>query len=56
MHTSEVELCFTILDLKGAGNLGKENTLGKDMVVRTIMGQNDRLGVGSKFGSIDQKH
>lgn len=56
MHASEVELGFTILALGGEGTIGKENTPGKDMVVRIIMGQRDRLGVGSKFGSIDQKH
>lgn len=56
MKTSEVELGFTILDLKGVGTLGKENTPGKDMVVRIIMGQKNWLGVGNKFGSIDQKH
>lgn len=56
MHISEVELGFTIMDLKGVGTLGKEHAPGKDMVVRIIMGQKDRLGVGNKFGSIDQKH
>lgn len=56
MHASEVQLGFTILALEGEGMIGKENTPGKDMVVRIIMGQGNRLGVGNKFGFIDQKH
>ena len=56
MHASEVELDLTILELRGGDILGKENTPGEEMVMRIIMERRDRLGVGNKFESTDQKH
>lgn len=56
VHALEVNKGLAKLELRREGTLRKENTLGRDMVVRIIMGQRASLGVGNKFGSMDQKH
>lgn len=48
LHTTKVSIGFAKLRLKGEGTFSKENTPGRDVVVRTVM------GMGEKLGSTDQ--